>query len=161
MLSLCLFWVFICLKRWRWGGGVGFLILFPSIQFFLSLPVKTHLFLFPASFTPPLSFHPCFQPQGGILLWTGRPASHGFNPAMEFVIFDNLLMEAGMKALACVNKHSPHTPLWKATEGERKQKLGELKLTFRSNATLPGLVWHLPTAQTDSVLFFHQIMRNC
>lgn len=129
--SNLVFRCFLCacfesLYVWKDGGGwvgevVGFLILFPSISFFLSLPVKTHLCLFPASFTPPLSFHPCFQPQGEILLWAGRPASHGFNPAMEFVIFDNLLMEAGIKGLVCVNKHRPHTPLWKAMEGERKQ----------------------------------------
>lgn len=49
---------------------------------------------------------------------------------MGFVIFDNSLMEAGVKDLACVNKHTSHMSLWKATVGERKQELGEINPKF-------------------------------
>lgn len=141
MLSLCLFQAFICLN---WGGcgwvrGCrGQFSNLISLNIFFSLSSTLSSSEDPSSFPSLLPFHPpppFFSPllsaTGEILLCDGRPASRGFNPAMEFVIFDNLVMEAGMKALACVNKHRPHTSLSKATEGERKQELRELTLTFR------------------------------
>lgn len=48
---------------------------------------------------------------GEIILWVGSPAPCGSNPAMGIVNFDNLVMEAGMKACARANKHRPHYPV--------------------------------------------------
>lgn len=111
---------------------LGFLISFPSVSSFSSL-------LSPSTPPPPPYFPlwPLLSATGEILLWDGSLASRGFNPGLRFVISDNPLMEAGVTDLARVNKHRPHTALWKPAGGERKQELRWIWNSDR-NATLPG-----------------------
>lgn len=163
MLSLCLFQAMCLLCVWKRKKNCGRLPNFISIHIsfsslLLSLSSSKDSSSFssvpPPSLPPPPTttsyFSPLLSVTGKILLWDGSLASCGFNPAMGFLNFDNLLMEAGMKALACVNKRRPHTSLWEAAEGGRESKSSEswiwhsdkmprclvgLTLTNRTNTT--------------------------